>query len=159
MEIDKQTRTFALIGILSVITFGCVHRAEKEIERKVAVQSPVSNVQEFSDESDKIINEADNISDAQRAKLVVLRRETLYKIEQKDQEEMRLRLVLLKEILKNDDKQIEVNLMKQKIKKLNKEKYNILMSAMKESNRILGKSYDDKDNFDFDHTIREHEIR
>lgn len=159
MEIKKQIRTFVLIGISSLLTFGCAQKVEKEIERKVAVQSPVSNVQEFSDESDKIINEADNISDAQRAKLVVLRRETLNKIGQKDQEEMRLRLVLLKETLKNDYKQVEVNLMKQKIKKISEEKYKILMSAMKESNRVLGKPYDDKDEFDFDHTIREHEIR
>jgi len=156
MKYFKQTGMFAVIGFLLV---GCAQKTEKEIERKLAVQSQVNNIQEFSNESDKIINEADSISDAQRAQLIVLRRETLTKIDQKDQEEMRLRLVLLKEILKADYKQREVNLMQQKIRKLNKEKFKILTAAMKDSNRILGKPYDENDEFDFDHTVREHEIR
>ncbi len=58
MNCFKQTRMFVLIAVFMV---GCAQKVEKEIERKVAIQPTVSNNQEFLTESDKIINEADNI--------------------------------------------------------------------------------------------------
>lgn len=156
MKFFKQIKIYFLVGVLAV---GCAHKTEKEIERKIALQPPVSNIQEFLDESDKIINEAENISDAQRAQLIVLRREVLSQADQKDKEEMRLRLVLLKETLKIEYNVYEVNLIQQKISKLNKEKHTILTKSLNEAVRIIGKPYDHKDYFDFDHTVLEHEIR
>lgn len=144
----------------AVVFLGCAQKAEKEIARKMAVEPPVANVEEFSTQSDHILENAEALSDAQRAQLIVLRRETLNRLDQQDKTEMQLRLVLFKEILKPEYSQREVNLLKQKIKKANKQKYTIWIEAFKESHRILGKPYaKGKNFFDDEHTARGHELR
>jgi len=157
MKTTKQTRKFVVIVL---ILFGCAQKEEQEIERKVAEEAQINSITEFNEESDRMINEAKDISDAQRAKLIVLRRETIGQIDEKDKEELRLRLVLFKEVLNTDYNKKEINIVKQKIKNLNGQKYSLLMEAVKESNHILGKPYaEDKNVLDFDHTVRDYEFK
>lgn len=146
-------------GLLALLLVtGCTHKTEKEIERKLAEQSHVQSIDDFTTASDKTINEAEGISDAQRAKLVVLRHETLAKMDEQDREEIRLRLVLLKEILDTNEDRLEINLLKQKIRRVNAKKYAVLMSAMRESYAIIGKPYVDSKN-EVDHTVQGHQLR
>lgn len=157
MEIYKHAGK----GLLAfVFALGCSHKTEKEIQRKVSEESHVQTIEDFTEASDKVINEAQGISDAQRAKLVVLRRETLEKIDQQDQEEIRLRLVLLKEILDFDENRFETNLVRQKLRKVHAKKYSLLMDAVRETYAIIGKPYvDSKNSFENEHTVQGSQLR
>lgn len=145
---------------MSLGFYGCNHKSEKEVTNKILQEKQINSVTDFILESDQAIDEAEGISDAQRAQLVVLRNNTLENLEVQEREDLKLRVILEKELLSSHYSRAKMNILKKKIKQASQKKVSILYHSIKEADQILGRPYQEgRDRLDFDHTIREHDFR
>lgn len=154
----KPINRIGTFAFLIFLICSCTQKAEKEISKKIAAERHIQSFDDFDDESVQVINRAEGVSDVQKAKLIVLRREILNKIEEKDKEELRLRIVLLKEILNLEPNDRQIQLIKRQLKKIGSSKISLITDAVKESYDILGRPYQKSTN-KFEHTVREHDLR
>ena len=130
------------IGILTtglILLGGCTHKIEKEIEKKVSQEANINTQSDLNAESEKVLESAKGITEEQRAKLIALREKTRSLTQEQSKESLRLKAVLMKELLASDYNRQEVNMIKNKIQKVENKKISILVDAIKETNSILGR--------------------
>lgn len=154
----KSTKlTFVVIASSIMVAIGCATQAEKkEIEREVAAETNITSQADLDQQSSQLIETAPGLTDAQRAELISLRESTRMKTEALNQESLRLRSLLVKDMLSDNYDLSKAQLLKNKIKKAEEKKLSNFLDAVSKANRILGKQDRTMDN---EYLMRDFEYR
>ena len=129
-----------MLVVCGILISACSQMAvEKDIAQKVNQESNINTQADLNTESASLIETAPNLTDKQRGELIVLRESFRSETKALTIESLRLRSVLMKELLSADYRQAEVNTLKNKIKKAEDKKLAIMMDSIKKTNLILGR--------------------
>lgn len=136
----------ALIAIaftmaLGLLTQGCTHssKSSRELEEKVSNESNVTNRQELRQEAKETLDNAGSLTPEQKAKLLALQADAQSKIDALNQESLRLRSVLIKDVMATNYNEREVNLIKRKLKDVENKRLATIFTAVEDANKILGR--------------------
>ena len=144
MEVRKLTVAIAVLGFACAMS-GCAQKVEKEVDRKVASETSIHTQDDLNAESTRALESAKGITEEQRAQLIALRDETRRATAEQNQESLRLRAVLVKELLAQNYDSDEITVIRNKIQKTDQKKTDLLMSAIRQSNAILGRTIHHRD--------------
>ena len=122
----------------------CAHKIQKDLDQKLAQEKVVDPLTLSASVDQKIMN-APGLTQEQRAKLATLKTRTRAKIEEMNEQSLKLRSVLYKELVSKDFNRREVDLIESKIKKTEKQKVNTLIGAVEEASSILGRETQERE--------------
>ena len=103
----------------------CAHKIEDNLNKKLAEQPDISGPQSLADQASKLIQTSPNLTELQRSKLSKLRDETQQKIKDIDQLSLKLRSTLYADLVSPSFNRKEVDLIKNRIKKVEKKKVSV----------------------------------
>ena len=130
----------SLAILLLSLAFGCSHEAvEKDISQKMNRESDVTSQDDLTSKANLVVQNAKGISNDQRRRLMELRSATTMQLEINWQQQLKLKSVLIKEVIQTDYKENEVELIKSKLKDLESKRLAIMFSSVDEANRIMGR--------------------
>jgi hypothetical protein len=139
----------ALVSTLSLfIANGCSSPAvERELGQKVSQESSIKTQGDLSLHSDQLLKENLRLSNDQRQQLMALKKEAQLLTAKQNSESLKLRSVLIKDMLSANYNHSEVSLIKNKLRKTESNKIDILLNAVKKANIILGNEIDKNEIF------------
>lgn len=123
---------------LACLTLAACSGANKALEAKVASQPPVESGSQVRTEADRLIRSEPGLSDEQKQKLLSLRTSVSSQLDEIRDHSLRLRSVLVEELLSPSYDMDEVSLIKKRLKKLEKKRLSLLFDSVDEANEILG---------------------
>jgi hypothetical protein len=127
-----------LLAIFAAV--GCTSKATKEnLNEKVSAESHVTTPADLHAEVKDAIIDAKNLSPDQKEKLSALRDETHTKLESYHQEALRLESVLAKDIVSPKYNISEVKLIKQRMRKLETQRLDLIFDTVDKANLIMGR--------------------
>ena len=137
----RSHQCFGVMAVGLVLLFsGCAHTAtEKKLDQKLAEQSAVKSSSELGLEADQMINSAVGLTAEQRTQLVLLRETTRKEMDQLRDESLKLRVVLIKDVVSKQYESKEVSLIKKRIKKVENKRLQLIFGAIDKANKILGR--------------------
>lgn len=121
--------------------------AEKEVDKEVAQEQPATSRPEFLEASREILFEADTLSPEQRQKLRKLYGQSMKKSDDIRMELSKNQLVLMKSLVNPKAKEEEIDVLKNRIVKLEQQRTKNFLSALDEARRILGRTSTDDERF------------
>lgn len=139
MKSTLKTTLFCLSA--AMIFQGCAHTKEKAVEAKVAQETQVNNIRDLRQQSEQMIDES-NLSDEKKAQLKALRQDATSKMASLHQEGLRLRSLLIKDMLATKFDRNEVNIVRKKIKKNQDAQLALLFDSVDKANLIMGRETD-----------------
>lgn len=143
--LQKRKMLFASALILPLFIMfstiqGCAHkRMEKEIDTKLQQEPQITSQESLQKEAYEAVEQDPNLTQDQKIKLLELQNNTRVKMAELKEKNIKLRSLLLKDLLAPEDTSDEVALLKRRIKKNQSEKISTLFSAIDQTNKILGK--------------------
>lgn len=133
---------FSLVTLLApaFILAACSHAAiEKSINQKLSQESGIKTNAELNAEQKTAIDNAKDISPEQKSKLSSLRVLTRQKLGENNQQSLKLKAVLIQDLVAEQYKENEAELIKSKLKSLQSKRLAIIFQAVEEANSILGR--------------------
>jgi hypothetical protein len=122
--------------------------AEKELKQKVssdvAAEPLPASRSDLQKESEALINNS-QFSDDQKNQLRSLRKDLLSKMQSLNDESLKIRSLLLKEVIAKHGDELEVSALEDKMKDNSQKKLKVLFEAVKKTNRILGRNSIEQD--------------
>ena len=137
-KISKWSRMSIVVG--AVALQGCAHSAqEKRLDSKVSQETEVNSRADLQTETTDLIDSAATLSADQKGKLRELRDSTRARLDDLSSNSLKLRAVLIKDLISPQYDEREVELIKSKIKKLENERINTIFGSVEQANKILGR--------------------
>jgi hypothetical protein len=138
--------------VLCVMSFsGCAHGlVEKQLDEKIAREETVNKRSDLRAESDRLIETAPGLSEEQRKMLRALRDSTRIQSDELREKSLRLRAVLIKDLLSPRYSSDELDLVKAKMKDVEQENLHVFFSSVRQANTILGRWRPQKDEAFYD---------
>jgi len=128
-----------LITLIALLAQGCAHTVEKKLDQKEALVSSEETNTDVLKEGAGAVENTPGLTPEQRVEIRSLWDKTHIQIATIGQESLKLRMVMIKDIVSPVPKAAEVNLVKKKIAGLEHEKISVYFSAIRQTNRILGR--------------------
>lgn len=137
---QKKMNTLVVSTLSLLITNGCTSKVvEKELNQKVLQEKSIRNQTDLTNESDRALNMDGQLTAIQKQQLRDLKNETRILSAEQNSESLKLRSVLMKDLLAANYNRPEITLIKNKLKKVESKKVEILFSAVEKANIILGR--------------------
>lgn len=128
----------ALVGALSLLT-SCSHGAlNKQLDEKISEESAIKTRSDLQAETADLFEKAPGLSAVQRVQLVALRNNTRSESDRLRLESLKLRSVLVKDLISEKYNEAEVELIKKRIKANEQQRLSVLFGAVEKANTILG---------------------
>lgn len=137
MQIRNWSLSILAVGIL---VQGCAHsQTEKDLNTQVSQEKSVSTYSDLRTESGELIAAAPGLTDAQRAKLQALREAVRAKVDAQWTSTLKLRSVLIKDMLAPKYNENEVEAIKGRMRDLEDDRLATIYDAVTQANTILGR--------------------
>jgi hypothetical protein len=127
-----------LLGLLSLSACATGH-VETQLDDKVAHENTVKSRADLRLESDRLIATAPGLKTEQRTQLMALRDSTRRKSNLLRAESLRLRAVLIQDLMAPDFSAAEVALVKKKLTDVEHERLQVFFSSIHGINTVLGR--------------------
>jgi hypothetical protein len=125
----------AVLGILACS--GCAHTSqEKDLDAKLSQTAPLDRAELGQEENHAISNTG--LSDDQKNRLTDLRISTRKELDGLRDQSMRLRNLLVQDVLAKDDRTSEVKRIQDRMKDVESKRLTVMFSAVDSANLILG---------------------
>ena len=135
-----STKSFWALTALVVLGLqGCSHGTAKKLDTKLDQEQSVGTPSELHEQTGELIESAPGLTDVQRKQLLSLRDSTRARLQQLNTDSLKLRSVLIKDVLAEKYDEKEVKLVKKRIKELENKKLSTLFDAIESANKILGR--------------------
>ncbi len=119
---------------------GCSHgELEKRLDAKLVQEAHIKTRSDFNAETRERIEGMSGLTTEQRTQLLALRATSQNEMELLNQQSLRLRMVLVQDLIQPDYDDEEVQLIKRKIQKAEERKVSIIFTVADQVNRILGR--------------------
>lgn len=139
-----MTSPFRRIFCVSIASLGlsaCATHSEKEnLTEKVAQQVQVKDRRDLSTESRRLIEDSSALTSVQKSSLLALRDATQMQMDQMQKESVKLRAVLIEDVMATNYNAREVNLIKNQISKLEKKRVAVIFKTVDRANAIIGRA-------------------
>jgi hypothetical protein len=134
----RQIHTAWLILGIAVLS-GCASgRVQRQLEDKLAHEAKVTSRQELSDQFGQLLNKMQGISPEQREHLMRLKESVWTQSNQIQERSIQIRSLLVKRIMSASYDQVEVRILKIKLKEAEHQRIQLLFDAVSRVNVILG---------------------
>jgi hypothetical protein len=128
-----------ILAAMALSPLGCAHQEiEKRVDYKVSQENDIKTHADLNQETDRLILSDPALTDNQRKQLLRLRSETWAKLEGLLSESLKLRSVLIKDLLARNYDPDEVDLIKNRLKDLEQERTATTLGSVEAANTILG---------------------
>lgn len=119
---------------------GCAHgRLEKQLDAKVAGETEVKSRTDLGQQAKARINGDSALTADQRSRLLALRESTAQQMDKLTNESLRLRSVLIQDLVASTYDQEEVDLIKKRIQNIEEKRVSAIFDAADQVNQILGR--------------------
>jgi hypothetical protein len=119
---------------------GCAHsQVEQRLDQNLAKEPEIENQQALMKETKADIDTSHAITEEQRAKLTTLRRATNHEVKEITEESLKMRSLLVKELVSPSYDQDMVNLIEKKLRVLEDKRLSVIFGAVEQVNQILGR--------------------
>ena len=136
---SSSLASLAITSFLAIALQGCAHSAlETRVDNEVAQESRIKTSSDLRAESAHLIQSAPNLTLDQRSKLTNLRAATEIQIDLARAQSLKLRSVLMKDLISTHYDADEVALIKQKMRDLENKRLSVTFNAVEEANTIMG---------------------
>lgn len=151
-----------LLSIGVIALQACAHnKTEKQIEAKTAEETHIRNRTDLHNEVHAQIESSSTLTSDQKTKLHALSESTRASVDELTSKSLKLRSVLLKDVIDSKYNAKEVSKIKKDIKRVEAEKLSVIFAAVDQANAILGRSANDNQhlirNFLFERTAGAHD--
>ncbi len=151
------SRKLAQFLVPALLLSACSNVAlEKDIDRRVSQETEVKTRADLTSETSTILEKSKDIKEEQKVKLSELRNSTRRQIDENWQQSLRLRSVLIKELVSKDYNDTAVDLIKKRLKDLDSKRLFITFDAVDQANKILGRQARMNDDVMYDFIRIEH---
>lgn len=130
---------YVLVLFTTLTLAACASKTEKKIDQELISKPRIQNRDELRDLATTQIETSPNLNAEQKSKLIQLRNETRVSLDQKVQESLQLRRLLIQEVLGPQYDSQKISVIKSKLQKTEKSRINILFQAVDQANTILGR--------------------
>ncbi|MDR3608576.1 MAG: hypothetical protein P4M08_14530 [Oligoflexia bacterium] len=139
MKNKKLVLLVAIGSALGIQLQGCATSAlDKKVDAEVA-QEDVKTHAELRTESGQLIESTPGLTADQRVKLVALRDATRADLDSLYSQSLKLRAVLIKDLITTNYNEDEVELIKKRIKDNENKRLTVTFNAVEQANKILGR--------------------
>jgi hypothetical protein len=129
----------ALTSTAALHLQGCAQTPlDKRVDREVAQENTINTQADLKSEASRIIQTTPGLTDEQRIKLGALRKTTRAQTDALWTQSVKLRSVLMKDLITTNYNENEVELIKKKIKDLEDKRLSVTFNAVEQANTILG---------------------
>lgn len=128
-------------GMLSILLTlaACANPSiEKEVNDKISQESEIKTRADLTADTKSSIENAKGVTLEQKSQLLSLRESTNQQIESNWQESLKLKSILIQDLVANEYNEREVELLKGKLQKLETKRLSIMFSAVDRASKILG---------------------
>ncbi|MBI2522712.1 MAG: hypothetical protein HYV97_19985 [Bdellovibrio sp.] len=134
----KTLKDILLISILSIVLMQCANEQKKELEAEKAKLN-IDIEEDISSRIDKMIQEAEWPTAEQKKKLFELKLNTKNKIIEVNQQLKKTKILLVQNLIIKGPTTYKLRLLKKEFKKMHKQKIEIMLDAIEEARKLLGK--------------------
>lgn len=139
-ESMKNWTKLGTVACLAVLLNGCAHaRLERQIDNKVAQEDGVKTHADLVSEGAELIKTAQGLTSDQRQRLTKLKVDTEGQLDPLRNQSLKLRAVLIQDLLSSPYNEDEVELIKERLSSIEDRRLNIMFSAVTQANQILGR--------------------
>ena len=121
-----------------IIVQSCSHATQKSVDNKLAQGPEIRSQSELRALTSHTIESAPDLSADQKSELIALRDETQAKTASYQERSLKLRNLLVQEVIAKPYNRAEVDYIKGQIKSLENEKVATIFESVEKANRILG---------------------
>jgi hypothetical protein len=141
MDPPMKFRILALPLALAALSQGCASSAQnKALDQKVAEQQDVTSNRSLEKKQNELLSHVSNLNEGQRAKLAALRDSSHNKLAAIQAESVKVRAVLIRELLAEKPSSKEVSAAKKRLKKLSDDRLDTIFDAANQTNEIIGRN-------------------
>jgi hypothetical protein len=115
----------------------------QKLDEKLAQESNVSDKKELLVETSRVIQTTPNLTLQQREQLKVLKKDIRANLNDLKSQSLRLRAVLVKDVISSQDHADEIELIKKRLHSVEDQRLKVVFSAVERANGILGKTAPD----------------
>jgi hypothetical protein len=139
-EKKVMMKLLGMISVSALVLQGCAHTAaEQKLAERTAQETSVKTRADLGVQSERLLDTDPNLSESQRGRLRALRDSIRAENDSLISESLRLRSVLIKDVLAANYDAREIDLIKGKIKKIESKRVALLFDGIDQANRILGR--------------------
>ena len=138
----RHSRRMEILGLFGIVFLfqHCAHtEVEKQLDRKVAAETQVRTTQALEKETGLLVENAPGLTPVQRQKLLNLRDGTRTQMDRLQEDSLKLRAILIKDILSPQYNENEVDLVKNRIRSVEKKRLSLIINKIEKANEILGR--------------------
>jgi hypothetical protein len=128
-----------LILLAGIATSGCASSTNKALDAKIEQEAPVANRQGLKDEATRLIENDKDLSYDQKKQLSILRTQLSAQLDDISGQSLKLRSVLVEEVLSPNYSLGEVSLIKRRMKNLEDKRLTLIFDGVDKANSILGR--------------------
>ncbi len=131
-----------VLGLLSsvLLLMSCANaQLEKEVNQKLTQETEIKSLNDLRADATFHIENAKGVSADQKAKLFALRDSTRQQIDQNWQQSLKLKSLIISDLVEANYNESEVERAKTKLKGLESKRLSIMFDALEEANKILGR--------------------
>ena len=125
-----------LAGLAAV---GCASTPNPALEARIAQEPPVADRQQLQKEASKLIESDGDLTAEQKTRLEILRTKLSADLDQISVQSLKLRSVLVQDVLSPGYSLDEVDLIKNRLKKLEDKRLTVMFEGVDQANSILGR--------------------
>lgn len=129
-----------MTGLLVAVTTlqGCATAANKKLDQELAGETAIHERKDVQKEASQLIQSTPGLSGDQRAQLTALKTATQGQLDAFVKESLKLRSVLVKDLVSSNFDADEIDLIKSRMKNLEAKKIGVIFEAVAKANTILG---------------------
>jgi hypothetical protein len=124
---------------LSMALSGCASNASKSVDGKVSQENGIQSRKELQAEARNLIEKDTELTADQKSRLSILSSSLTQQLDAMNLESVKLRSVLVKEVLSPDYKISEVEVIKGRMRGLESRRVGLMFSGIEQANLILGR--------------------
>jgi hypothetical protein len=127
------------ILLFCLLFASCSGTRSKELDKKLTDQPAIQSNQQLQRETDQEIAQDSHLSPDQKAKLEALKTKISSELDQNSKQSLKLRSVLVEELLSPEYSVDEVDLIKSRLKKLEDMRLSLMFDGVDQASSILGR--------------------
>ena len=149
MNIKKMTTVaLGIAGLALMVSLqGCATAAEKRVDAKVAAEPAIQDSNGLEARVQQALKTATWLSNEQRNQIASIRKAAQERLDAEVEEELRLRAILLKDLVAIDYDESEVAAVSARIKSLRNKSADELRDEFESERRALGREIEERFNF------------
>ena len=138
-KLNYQTKTSMAVVLLALLTQACASiSTEKRIDSKLSSEPEVADSKSLGVELKTLIEDNKKLSPNQKERLLTLQAQTRDQLAQFREQSLKLRSILIKDVMVSKYNPDEIELVKERLKKTEDRRLMVIFSAIDHANTIIG---------------------